>query len=153
MNALLEYRRKMVERLAAAAQEFCSACEAGKPSARVEEDWNLHQIAAHVRDVDRTVYSVRVQRTLQEENPLFAGFDPDAWMATQYNKEELLQKILNEFKANTDALCKTLNGIPQEAWSRESRHETIGESLTLQLWVERSLSHIEEHLEVIKKLI
>jgi hypothetical protein len=153
LNELAEYRRKMVGRLAAAVQEFCSACEVGKLPARVEEGWNLHQIAAHVRDVDRTVYSVRVQRTLQEENPLFASFDPDAWMATQYNKEEPLQKILQEFRANTDALCKTLNGIPQEAWSRASRHETIGEGLTLQLWVEHGLSHIEEHLAVIRKLI
>jgi hypothetical protein len=49
-------------------------------------------------------------------------------------------------------LCTTLRGLPQEAWSRESRHEALGGGLTMQLWVERSLAHIEEHLQAVKKV-
>jgi hypothetical protein len=153
MNELVDYRKRMVERLAEAAQEFCSACEAGHSFVHAEGEWTLHQTAAHVREGARAVYGARVLSTLQEENPLFANFEADRWMSTQYNKDEPLQKILQEFRANIDTLCKLLNGISQEAWSRVSRHETIGEDLTLQLWVERSLAHIEEHLIVIRKLI
>jgi hypothetical protein len=51
-----------------------------------------------------------------------------------------------------DELCKTLRDLPQEAWSRQSRHETMGGGLALQLWVERSLAHIEEHLQAVKKV-
>ena len=56
------------------------------------------------------------------------------------------KEILDEFIKNVDELCKILRDLPQEAWSRESRHETMGGELALQLWVERSLAHIEEHL-------
>lgn len=73
-------------------------------------------------------------------------------MAAHYNKDEPLQKILNEFRTDLDDLCKTLNAIPGEAWSRVSQHETMGAGLTLQLWVEHSLAHIEEHLNAVRKL-
>ena len=151
MEALIAYREKLVERLADAAREFCSAYENGNPSRTLEGDWTRHQIAAHVRDVDRAVYGDRVRRTLREDNPLFEGFDPDGWMAEHYNKDEPLQKILKEFKSNLDELCEALKSSGRTAWSRTSRHQTMGEGLTLQLWVERSLAHIEEHLTALKK--
>ena len=61
-------------------------------------------------------------------------------------------RILDEFSSNVEGLCKTLRDLPQEAWSRESRHETLSGELTLQLWVERSLAHIEEHLQAVRKV-
>ena len=114
---------------------------------------HLHQIAWHTRDVEKLVYGARIQRTLNEDNPEFKNFDADEWMAAHYNPQEPLAEILDEFIKNVDELCKTLRGLPQEAWSRESRHETMGGELTLQLWVERSLAHIEEHLQTVKKAI
>jgi hypothetical protein len=152
MNELAEYRRKLMERLAEGAREFCSACEVKAASMVVEGDWTLHQVAAHVRDIHRAVYAARARRTLQEENPLFQSVDPDDWMAAHYKKDEPLQKILNEFKKDVDDLCRTLNDIPGEAWSRVSQHEPMSEGLTLQLWVEHSLAHIEEHLNAVRKL-
>jgi hypothetical protein len=43
-----------------------------------------------------------------------------------------------------------LANAPIEIWSRESRHEIIGDGLAVQLWVERGLAHLEEHLAEIK---
>jgi hypothetical protein len=51
-----------------------------------------------------------------------------------------------------EGLCESLSGLPLEAWSRESTHEALGGGLTLQLWVERSLAHIEEHLQTVNQL-
>jgi hypothetical protein len=152
MNVLVEYRGRLMERLEQAAREFCSACEGNAASMSVGGDWSLHQVAAHVRDMDRAVYGARVRRTLQEENPLFQSLDPDDWMAAHYNKDEPLPRILNEFKTDVDDLCRALKETPGEAWSRVSRHETIGEGLTLQFWVEHGLAHIEEHLNAVRKL-
>jgi hypothetical protein len=84
------------------------------------------------------------------DNPVFKSFDADTWMETHYNKDEPLADILSEFASNVERLCKTLKELPQPAWSRESRHDTMGGELTMQLWVERSLAHIEEHLQTIK---
>ena len=53
--------------------------------------------------------------------------------------------------SNVNELCVILTGLPRGAWSRESRHAELGGGLTLQLWVERGLAHIEEHLKTVKQ--
>jgi hypothetical protein len=154
MKELLEYREKLIQRLGEAAREFCSACEAvNDPFAKIEGDWNLHQIASHTRDVEKLVYAERIHRTLIEEKPEFENFDADEWMVAHYNPQEPLAGILHEFTNNVNELCTTLGSLPREAWSRESRHEALGGGLTLQLWSERSLAHIEEHLQTIRKSV
>ncbi|MBI5964462.1 MAG: DinB family protein [Chloroflexi bacterium] len=152
MKELMEYRIKIVARLREAAREFRDACKAvSDPFAVIEGGWTLHQIAWHTRDVDKLIYGARIRQTLNEDNPEFKNFDADAWMAAHYNKDEPFAGILDEFVMNVDELCNTLSSMPREAWSRESRHETMGGELLLQLWVERGLAHIEEHLRSLKK--
>jgi hypothetical protein len=152
MKELLEYRVKMIVRLDEAAREFRAACEAvSDPFAKIEGEWTLHQIAWHTRDVEKLVYGARIQQTLNVNNPEFKNFDADEWMAAHYNQKEALTEILDEFIKNVEGLCKTLRDLPEEAWSRESRHDALGGELTLQLWVERSMAHIEEHLQAVKK--
>ncbi len=151
MKELLEYREKLIARLAEAAQEFRAVCKSfSDPFRKVDGEWTVHQIAWHTRDVDKLVYGERIQRTLNEANPEFKNFDADAWMAANYSKEEALSKIADDLLTSIRDLCKTLESIPRETWSRESRHETMGGELTLQLWVERNLAHIEEHLLTLK---
>ena len=150
MKELIEYREKLIARLEQAAQEFCDVCKASNPSTKIESDWSLHQVAAHTRDVDKFVYGVRVRKTLSEENPLLESFDADHWAETDYKKDEPLENILDEFGGSIKNLCGILRDAPQEAWSRVSRHETLGGELTMQLWVERSLAHIEEHLATVR---
>jgi len=153
MKELLEYRVKMIARLGEAAKEFRAACEAVKdPFAKVDGEWTVHQIASHTRDVEKLIYGARIQQTLTENNPEFKSFNAEGWMLTHYKNEESFTAILDEFSSNVEALCKTLSNLPLEAWSRVSRHETIGGELTLQLWVERNLAHIEEHLQTVKKV-
>ncbi len=152
MKELIEYRVKMIARLSEAAHEFCAACEAvHDPFEKIAGGWNLHQIAWHTRDVEKLVYGGRIDRTLHEDNPQFKNFDADEWMAAHYNPQESLSAILEDFIKDVDALCQTLRDLPQGAWSRESRHEALGGELTLQLWVERSLAHVEEHLKSLAK--
>lgn len=148
MKELLEYRQKLIERLAAAAREFRTTCEAVGDSFLSGEGggWNVHQLAAHTRDVDRQVYGMRLRRTVKEENPEFRNFDADEWMASHYSPDEPLESILDEFTASIAELVRQLRSLPSEAWSRMSRHETQGSGFTAQTWVERGLGHIEEHL-------
>jgi len=151
MKELTEYRIKIVARLGEAAREFCDVCESfNGPFAKVEGEWNVHQIASHLRDTQKLVYGVRIHRTLNEENPEFKNFDADSWMAEHYNNEEPLAGILDDFSSTVADLCRILGNMPREAWSRMSRHETQGGELSLQSWVERSLAHIEEHLKTLK---
>jgi len=151
MKELLSYRVKLIARLENVAREFRASCEAVKdPFAKVAGGWTLHQIASHTRDVQKLVYGARILRTLNEDNPKIENFDADEWMAANYKQEESFTVILDEFIKSVEDLCKTLRELTQEDWSRESRHEGLGNELTLQLWVERALTHIEEHSQSVK---
>lgn len=150
MQELIQYREKLTARLRDAADELCAECRAAKPFAVVDGDWTVHQVAFHMRDVNREVYGARIRRTLNEQNPEFINFDPDDWMATHYNRNEALEGILNEFAAAMYEICDLLSTLPQESWSRISQHQALGKELTLQLWAERSLAHVEEHLTALK---
>jgi len=151
MKELLEYRVFLVNRLGRAAEEFCEAGKVVDLNKKISGEWTVHQVAFHLRDLNNLVYDVRVRQTLNEENPLFENFDPEEWMTTHYDKNESLEKVLSEFKLKVDSLCTTLSEMPNEAWSRLSQHKILGSELTLQLWVEYGLAHIEEHLLEIKK--
>ena len=151
MKELIEYREKLLDRLEELAREFVEICKTRDPFTQVTgSDWNIHQFAVHVRDVDKFVYGERIRRTLSEDNPVFKSFDADVWMESHYKKDEPFEQVLDEFLKSVIEARKMLDGVPIEAWSRVSSHESIGGDLTLQLWVERSLAHIEEHLKAVK---
>ncbi len=152
MKELEEYRRRMLERLHTAAEEFRAVCLSIKdPRRPAQGGWSAHQIAAHTRDVDRLVYGWRARQTLERENPLFENFDQDAFMAAHYRSDEPLADILNEFVSNVDALVEWLRGLSHADWARESQHAISGAGFTLQTWVERDLAHIEEHLQALRE--
>lgn len=149
MKELLEYRAGLIGRLVAATDEFCSACLAMKDihKPRVEDEWDVHRVAVHLRDVHKLVYDLRARRTVKENNPEFQSFDPDAHMADHYSATEPLPDILSGLRRDVNDLAAWLRKLPVQAWSRESRHATLGNGFTLQSWVERDLAHIEEHIE------
>ena len=153
MKEVEEYRLNLIERLGAAAKAFRAAClTIQDPYAPLEEGgWNVHQIAVHTRDVDELVYGLRASQTAMEDNPEFSSFDGDAYMAEHYDASEPLNELLDVFVENIEVLIELLRVLPPEAWSRVSRHTTLGSGLTLQTWVEKNLAHIEEHLEMLKR--
>lgn len=152
MKELFEYRRKLMERLVETAKEFRGTCLAEKdPYVPVKDGWSVHQIAVHTRDVDKLVYGLRVRRTAVEDNPEFPNFDGNLYLAEKYAASEPLQDVLDSLVESTGALVEFLQTLPAEAWSRPSRHTTLGSGLTLQSWVEKNLAHIQEHLETVKR--
>ena len=155
VRELTDYRNKLVERLGAAVKEFQAACLAVKdPYAPIEEGgWSVHQAAAHARDVNKLVFGMRMRRTLTEDKPEFPNFDSDAYMVEHYDPHESLRDLLEGFTKDIEAQVRELRSMPVEAWSRLSSHATQGSGLTLQIWVERGLEHLEEHLRTVKKVI
>ena len=153
MKELNEYRAQLIAKLESSANEFRAACLAvNEPfTPRETGGWNARQIAAHIRDTDQLVYGLRARQTIAEDNPIFQNFDGDAHIRDHYTPAEALSDILDGFVKNVEALAELLRAQPAEAWARESSHEKFGGGLTLQLWVERGLAHIEEHLETVKK--
>lgn len=153
MKELNEYRAKLLKRLVEAAHEFREACLVTADALTPFEagGWNVHQLAAHTRDVEQLVYGVRARRTMLEDNPGFANFDSETHAREHYAPAEPLTAIVDELVQHTESLAGQLSALPPEAWARVSSHEKLGHGLTLQLWVERGLAHIEEHLATIKQ--
>jgi hypothetical protein len=152
MKELLEYRKALIDRLLQVAHEFRHECLAGKDTfAPLDGGWSIHQIAVHTRDVDQLVYGSRVRRTAKEENPEFLIFNGEAYMKEHYPADQPLPEILDDFVENVEELAQMLRDLPTPAWSRTSRHATLGHGFTLQAWVERDLAHIKEHLETVRK--
>jgi len=153
MKELNTYRTLLINKLVDSAKDFQTACLAVKdPFAPLEESgWNVHQVAAHTRDIDQLVYGRRAQRTAKEDNPEFQNFDGDEYTREHYSTNEALTTMLDDFVQNIEMLAELLRSLPAEAWSRVSRHAKLGNGFTLQTWVERDLAHIEEHLETVKK--
>ena len=154
MNEISEYRIHLLSELITSAREFRRACLAAQdPFLPVEEgSWSVHQVAAHVRDVDRFVYGLRARRTAEEENPEFANFDGEAFAREHYSCGESLETMLDGFVQSVESLARLLGNLTPEEWSRVSHHEKLGADLTLQLWVERELAHINEHLKTVEKM-
>src|SRR6266508_1828663 len=110
MKELLEYRASLIDRLAIVIHEFRTECLAVKdPYAPLEQArWNVHQIAAHLRDTDKLVYGSRARRTAIEYNTEFPNFDGDVYMAEHYSANEPLNQILDELVENVDGLVQLL---------------------------------------------
>ena len=153
MKEISGYRTQLIAKLTASARAFQEACLAVQdPFSQVEDGgWNVHQIAAHVRDVDQLVYGLRAKRTATEDNPEFSNFDGEAYAREHYSSDESLEQILDGFVQSVESLVNRLRNLSPEDWSRLSRHEKLGANLTLQLWVERGLAHIKQHLETVRK--
>ena len=98
MEELLEYRQRMINKIAKAPElietailritDHTQPLEAG--------GWNIHQVIAHMRDVNQHVYLPRLHRIIDEENPMFENFDGDAWMAEHYQPLEPIGKLSSE---------------------------------------------------------
>jgi hypothetical protein len=153
MKELAEYRVNLIKKLEDSARTFRDEClKAVDPYAPFDTaGWNVHQIAVHTRDVDELVYGLRARRTAVEDNPEFPNFDGEAYMSVNYNSSEPLKNVLDSLVENVSSLAALLRTLPLEAWSRVSRHPTLGNDLTLQSWVEKDLAHIEEHLETVRE--
>lgn len=144
---VLEYRARLLDQFLTQSRAFVDACRAVKnPYAPLDEgSWTAHQVAAHVWDVDKRAYGLRIRRTLAEDLPTFPNYDGDAWMSDTYDPVTPLEAMLSEFLSRVEEIVPVLRALPPEAWNRMGRHETQGD-LTLQTWVERALAHVEEHL-------
>lgn len=153
MKEVEEYRTNLLNSLQNTAKAFRDECLAvPEPYAPMEAGgWNVHQVAAHTRDVHKFVYSLRVRQTAQEENPEFFPFDGKTFMAEHYDAQEPLSELLNSFVQHVETLVEELRVFPPQVWSRVSRHTNLGRGITLQRWVEKDLAHIKEHLEEVQR--
>jgi hypothetical protein len=102
MEELWAYRRRLLERHTAPVGEL-RRCLNGWPEDRLRTapgrgEWSVHQVAAHLRDVEVQAYVPRVHRMLAETEPLLQDFDAEAFMAGHYDSDEPIDQIVADLE-------------------------------------------------------
>jgi hypothetical protein len=152
VEELWAYRQRLLERHTAQVGELRQRLT-GWPEDRLRAaprhgGWSAHQVAAHLRDAEIQAYVPRVHRMLAEAEPWLADFDAEAFMAGQYDSTEPIDQIVADIEQARMGLRRALAFDDGRAWSRTGRHPALG-SRTVQTWIERAVSHFDEHLQAL----
>ena len=150
MGELDDYRERLLERLGKIVDELIQAVNELPPEAWHKpispHGQTLHYVLAHLRNIEAQALAVRLRRILDEDTPLLSLFDDEAWMASNYQADEPVQVILDDYRHNRQEELSWLRSMPAIAWNRLARHPWWGVR-TLQWWVEHSLAHAQEHIQ------
>jgi len=156
MKQLLEYRALLLDRLARQSAELAEAITAVPAAAqhqrRVEDGYTLHQILAHIRDLEVLAFVPRLRRILTEDHPVLDAFPSHHWSEADYQPDEATDKILNDFAQAREAALALLRPLPPEGWNRTSFHAPSGPRAA-QWWAERMFTHAQEHLEEMRRAL
>jgi len=118
VKQLLEYRADLLARLARQPAELAEAVNA-VPEAewtvrRVSGDYTLHQLLAHVRDLEALAFFPRLRRILTEDSPRLEAFPSHHWSLESYQPDEPMTKILADFARAREAALALLNSCFNE---------------------------------------
>jgi DinB family protein len=154
MKQLLEYRAELLARLERQPAELAGAVnvvpEGEWTARRVSDGYTLHQLAAHVRDLEALAFLPRLRRILTEDYPALDAFPSHHWSAESYRPDEPMTDILAGFtRAREEALAR-LHSLPAEGWGRTGFHPPSGPR-TAQWWAERMYTHVQEHVDEIRR--
>jgi hypothetical protein len=153
---LLFYRAKLLAALEAQPLEF-EALSAARPepewhTRRLADGATPHQIAVHVRDIDRLAFLPRFRRILAEANPRLEAFPSHRWSLDGYDPSEPLRRLLADFARSRAETLTVLRGMSDDDWSRAGFHPPSGPR-TLQWWAERMYRHTHDHLAEIHRTL
>ena len=149
MEELYAYRQHLLKRFETVVDDLRAAA-----AAIPAEAWHTpldasgqtpHRLLAHLRDVEKGAWSVRIRRILDEEQPSLILFDDDGWMASHYDPDEPPQAILDDYARLRQQELGWLRDLPPAAWNRTGRHPWWG-LRALQWWVEQTLVYANQRL-------
>jgi hypothetical protein len=149
MEELFEYRHQLLEHFSTVAGDFRRRLSALSPK-ELHAPWNpsgnsRHWLIAHLRATEENLFLVSIHRILSESRPALDEFDRLAWMQSNYDPQEPIAKLLNDYAKIRDQELNSLQKMPPDGWNRIGRHLTWGDR-TLQWWVETSQAHSVSHL-------
>jgi hypothetical protein len=105
-------------------------------------EWSAQECLTHLRDTERNVFLVRIERMVNEDNPALVLFDEAAHHAEHWTPDEPIQNILADFVADRGAEVALLE---KADWSRPGIHPVRG-PITLGWLANYTLGHTWEHL-------
>jgi hypothetical protein len=153
---LHDYRVALVDGFAAQPAELAELLqpltEAASRTPRVAGGNTLHQVLAHLRDVEIHAFLPRFRRLLAEDKPELEPFASPDWTADRYQFEEALPAILAEFTHARAEAVTLMRAMRPEDWARLGFHPPTGWRTT-QWWVEHIYRHAREHLLEVQRAL
>jgi uncharacterized damage-inducible protein DinB len=119
----------------------------------IPNKWSIAEILAHLRDVEREAFQVRLRRTIGEDTPTFELWDQDSAAADRDYLAQSGRAALAEFKALRAETVASLESVPVEKWERVGVHPERGPA-TLEEQVTRQVkNHDLTHMIQIKDIL
>jgi len=154
MEKILGYRVKLLDRLKDQPAELEATINAiPEPEWQLRQDATgrtIHQIVAHIRDVEVLAFVPRFQLFLTEAQPFFEPFSSHTWSAADYQPAEPMAKMLAEFAQARAKVWELMQPLTPQDWSRTALHPPSGRR-TAQWWAERIYVHAQDHLNEIRR--
>ena len=140
--------RALLDRIGASASVLRQAVERAQRGRFAEPpragEWSALETLTHVRDVIVHVYGLRIRRLLYEPSPVFADFDEEGYRRASLQRGERAEDLLATVIGEHEQLARLLRALPDEEWSREGRHPSLG-TMSIELLARRIGEHAEEH--------
>jgi hypothetical protein len=151
MEQLYDYRTRLLERLETITADVSKAVE-GIPLHQRQGGSPVHRALARLRNMEKLVYSTRLQKILNEEMPYIEMFEIADWEQAHYQQNESLENMLAEFSALRQQQLQRLRQLTAEQWVRHGRHSIFGVR-TMLWWAERTLEHTTRQLNEIRSAL
>jgi uncharacterized damage-inducible protein DinB len=105
--------------LANSTQEQAQAARGG------DEGWSVVEIMCHMRDAEEVALS-RMRAMRDNDNPLIAGYDQDAFAQERKYAASDLQDVLSAFLRLRAQHVAELEALSPEEWQRPGQHSEYG---------------------------
>ena len=90
------------------------------------DEWGLTEIACHLRDVEREINLLRLQKIVREDNPFIPGVDSDVWATERNYRSQNGPEALNDFVSARVETLEILKNLSQDDWQRPVQHAIFG---------------------------
>lgn len=113
-----------------------------------EGEWSVQECLAHIRNIERQVFLVRISRVVKEINPFLPNFDEFAYHRNHWRADEPASEILPDFLA---ARAELVGLLETADWARTGTHDERG-PLSLDWLATYTSNHTWEHLSQLMRV-
>lgn len=89
-------------------------------------DWSFTELICHMRDTEREIHRMQIERFLDRGEPFIPRPDTSIWASQRNYKHESGPAALMEFLQVRKETLEFLRAIPDSDWSRKARHAIFG---------------------------
>jgi len=115
--------------------------------------WSIAEVLGHLCHVEKLGFRRRVERIMNEDNPLLENYDHNAFAAAGAYSGRTLEDALTEFERERAESLELLRTLPVDAAARPGRHAELG-PLTLghliHEWPFHDLGHVRQIAELLR---